>query len=267
MTAPYGNVHGHIVTADHLKGREQWLKSFAANDLEKRRNPGSCNVVTFSRQESDDRWSTRIGGLPAWKADAPWPNCPACDEQLAFAAQLDFRGTHQRESVPADLLIFHYCFECRPWSPDDNAALVTWPNEVEACELIDEEIIPERLEDEEHGPFYGTHHSVTDYFRWLDGGEEDVDDDASYHMSLSATKIGGHAPGSFGDDAPPDSTGKMLPFLGAINSIFAEDVPKIRDGVRRPACGDLNFADVGCICFWGRFVGKEFELMWGMGSH
>lgn len=256
-------MHGHIVTDEHLDARCQWLQTIPNENLSNCQ-PLEFMAVTLTRQEPIDRWTTRIGGLPAWRSDNEWPDCAKCGEQLAFAAQLDFRGTTLRSLVPGDVMVFHYCFACCPWWKGDNAELFTWCNETESSQLIEEEIIPEDLEGFEHGPFYGVHTKAVDYSAF--GMPDDsLDDDKFWSLFYRGTKVGGHPP-MHPDECPEASSGQRMTYLGCLNSTEASDVPKIRDGIRRPACGELMFADVGCIHFWGQNVNGTFEMDWNLES-
>ncbi len=259
----YGNIHGHVVTDEHLEERQQWLKTLSPAFLSTCQ-PLEITAFTLRRQEPHDRWTTRIGGLPAWRRDVLWPDCAKCGEQLAFAAQLDFRNTVLRKSVPGDLLIFHYCFACRPWWKGDGAAEITWSEETDSSMLIEEEIIPEDLEGFEHGPFYGEAAETIDYSGWLAVGAE-PNDSVIWDLLFRGTKIGGHIP-FHDDECPDDSSGRRMLYLGCLDSTVAKDVPKLNDGIRRPACGDLELGDAGCIHFWGQYVNGTFEMNWSLES-
>src|SRR5690348_4120854 len=108
-----------IIHAKNLLERNQWLQSHAAQVDAYLEDGRECIIFTFSRQEPADRMATRIGGLPYWPRERPWPICKECRRPLVFAAQLDFRDPRGRSTVPGDGLTFHDCYSCFPWSPDD----------------------------------------------------------------------------------------------------------------------------------------------------
>ena len=93
---------------DHLGWLREWTSSGELDQIES----SQCTVFTFTRTPNTDRYSMRIGGLPAWSTLKSWPECSECQEPMAFVAQFDFRND---SSVNFDNLIFHYCFGCSPW--------------------------------------------------------------------------------------------------------------------------------------------------------
>jgi len=244
----------YITTDDCLEEREAALKSIPANELAKRM-PLETNIFTFSRNPPVDQWTTRIGGVHAWPAEIEWPECEGCGEPMFSVCQLDFRGSVLADFVDGDVLVFHYCFSCGPWFPDQPGYALNWFSKSET-ELIDKEVVPDELEGEEPGPCYGVATLTTDYkSEWEDGH--------GYFTSL-ATKIGGYPPMIQPITPPTDSSDGEMRFLASVGSLEAAQIPKIKN---TPPVGDLMWADVGCLYFWGSKVGGKFETSWFITSH
>lgn len=204
-----------------------------------------CTFFTFTREPSTDRWSTRIGGLPAWPAALGWPSCSHCDEPLAFVAQFDFRNNL---GVDFDLLVFHYCFTCNPWNPD-GASRVTLLRYDESGELVDEPVIPDELEDNEPGPCFGIPHEIEDY------------PEPSCAMG---TKIGGFPPEIQPMDTVLDSTGNAMQFLACLGSLEGTELVKVASTT---AVGDLIWGDVGCVYFWYSKTANGEEIHWNLACY
>ncbi|MCA9217945.1 MAG: DUF1963 domain-containing protein [Planctomycetales bacterium] len=204
-----------------------------------------CTLFTFTREPSNDRWSTRIGGLPAWPNSRDWPSCEHCDEPLAFVAQFDFRND---PSVEFDLLLFHYCFACGPWRPD-GASRVTLLRRDETGELVDEPVIPDDIEDNEPGPCFGIPHEIDDY---------------GHPFCAMGSKIGGFPPLIQPIETLLDSTGNTMRFLACIGSLVGTDLKKIHS---TPAVGDLMWGDVGCVYFWYSKNNSGEEVSWTMACY
>ena len=199
-----------------------------------------CTLFTFTRQPSSDRFSTRIGGLAAWPEADEWPTCDECGDDLAFVAQLDFRDDN---SVQFDTLTFHYCFSCIPWAPGGAAAASLLKLDP-TSELIDENIVPVAMEDDEPGPCFGVPHKLTDY---------------SDDLCVMATKIGGFPPEIQPREIPKDSAGNSMKFLALLGGVDGTELEKIES---TPAVGDLTWGDVGCIYFWYSSAKNEVSWTW-----
>ena len=179
----YGNRSGYIVTEECLRIRAQRIEQQRKLGHLSAYTAVECTAFTFSRQEPADRWTTRIGGLPAWRSDIRWPICTSCREPLTFVAQLDFRSSCLASFVPADLLVFHYCLSCRPGTKCGSAQL-TWRRQ-QLSPLVEEATVPVEIEGDEPGPCYGTPHVALDYDSPKLSGHTSV-------LKVWGTKIGGY---------------------------------------------------------------------------
>ncbi len=233
-TMPSGYINTQLLLDDHLDNVDNYIQPAELAQYESR----PCTLFTFTRQPTDDRFTTRIGGLAAWPESDEWPICEDCEEHLAFVAQFDFR---ENDSVHFDTLLFHYCFECNPWEPS-GAAVVTLLNLDPTTELVDESIVPVELEDNEPGPCFGVPHQLVDY---------------SDDLCAMATKIGGFPPEIQPRQTVTDSAGKSMKFLACLGGLDGMELEKIES---TPAVGDLTWGDVGCIYFW--YSPEQNEVSW-----
>lgn len=233
---PSGYINTQLLLDDHLDKIDNHVEPAELA----RHNSRPCTLFTFTRQPSNDRLTTRIGGLPAWPATAEWPICAKCEEHLAFAAQLDFRF---HEPVQFDTLLFHYCFSCNPWQPD-GSTVITLLNLDPSTELVDESIVPVELEDNEPGPCYGVGHELTDY---------------SGDLCAMATKIGGFPPDIQSKDVVTDSAGKPMRYLACLGGVDGTELEKVES---TPAVGELTWGDVGFIYFWHSPERNEVSWTW-----
>jgi hypothetical protein len=225
---------------------QEWRDTIAQSDSIA---PKPCVAFLFSRTSSSDRFQARIGGLPAWEESKPWPMCKTCDEPLAFVAQFDFRTSTIQRSLPGDVLLLHYCFDCHPWRTVDGQATLTWQRVVPNSALITDRIIPQSLEDDDPGPAYGDPVVLDDFLPRT--------------LTLPATmKIGGHPIPIQNAEAPLDSLGRRMRFLCAIGGLNHGDVPK--RGRRSEPVGDLVWGDAGCINIWKGLGKTACELAWEM---
>ena len=236
---------GYLNTKELLDEHLDYVRQHANSSELSECDSLECTVFTFTRQPSEDRWSTRIGGLPAWPVSRAWPHCGHCEEPLAFVAQFDFR---KFVSVDFDVLIFHYCFGCNPWN-SDGASKVTLLRIDESEELVDEPTIPDDLEDDEPGPCFGVPHKLEDY---------------SYPFCAMSTKIGGFPPPIQPMDTISDSTGKSMKFLSCVCSLEGTELEKVES---TPAVGDLIWGDVGCVYFWYSKNANGEEVTWSLACY
>ena len=226
---------GYINTKALLDFHTEVLSEYDLPEHESR----ACTLLTFTREPTPDRYTTRIGGLAAWPASEPWPTCTECGERLAFAAQLDFRND---DSVHFDTLLFHYCFTCRPWEPSGSASISLRSIEP-TINLIDEIVIPVSLEDDEPGPCFGVPFQLNDY--------------PYDELCALATKIGGFRPEIQDRDTVADSSGVPMKYLACLGGVDGTELQKIAG---TPAVGDLTWGDVGFVYFW--HSAKLQEVSW-----
>ncbi len=252
-----------IISEKNLRDRNEWLKAHKPTIEPFLKGGRDCVVFTFSRKSSSDRLATRVGGLPYWPKDDPWPVCGSCGEPLAFAAQIDFRHKSVRKSVPGDVLTFHYCFDCSPWTSDETEqSLLTWHNFDSTVRLIREPVVPSSLEDDEPGPVFGEPHEAIDYPTPSEAFGGSIIKGERYtfrQFSLEGTKIGGYPPPIQQVEIPLDRTGRPMRFLGTIGSLQVSELPTRKSN--QPACGDLMWQDMGSIYLW-LSGGKNPELIW-----
>lgn len=71
--------------------------------------------------ESLSARESHVGGPPFQPAGEPWPSCGFCDKPLTFIGQVRLAGMPDLPDG-AELLTFHYCFECLPFGSDQEPA-------------------------------------------------------------------------------------------------------------------------------------------------
>lgn len=240
-----------IVQERHLRDRERWLRNHAAEVAPYLVDGRECIVFTFSRQESADRATTRVGGLPHWPRERPWPTCRTCRQPSFFAGQLDFRHPSVREGLPGDVLTFHQCLQCWPWAPNDPGdALLAWHSALPPSELIEAAQIPPMPEEARIGAFFGTPHRVIDYPtpEAAYGGGIAGEDYTHLYFTLQGTKIGGHPPRIQDFELPRDRRYRPMRFLGAFGSVDSPD--------------GLLWGDMGSVLLWISEGAEPPETTW-----
>lgn len=251
------------MTERHLRDRNDWLTKNKRAVKPFLKNGRKCIVFLFSRKSSPDRITTRVGGLPYWAQEKPWPVCGSCGEPLAFAAQIDFRHKLVRRGVPGDVLTFHYCFDCRPWTGEDGKqSLLTWHVVDPKARLIKQPVVPSSIEDDEPGPAYGEAQEAIDYPTPSEafGGSIVVRERYTVlQFSIQGTKIGGYPPPIQPFETPRDRRGRPMRFLGTIGSLQVSELPPRR--WNQPACGDLVWQDMGSIYLWIS-EGEKPDMHW-----
>src|SRR5258706_10769357 len=74
------------------------------------------DIFVWSRGEPDQRFVTKIGGLPYWGADTPWPLGPS-GTPLTFVAQICFADSQDlTPHLPGDLLLMFT--EAKNWGSE-----------------------------------------------------------------------------------------------------------------------------------------------------
>lgn len=218
VTSPY-----HLAVVDHL--RDELLALIPPG----RRVP--TDVFLWGRGEALRREITKLGGLPYWPADRPWPTSSS-GEPLIFVAQVCFADSRDIVAdLPGDvLLIFAHPIWERLWDGrhqgDESLMQFAWMPLGET-ELVDS-VAPVKS-NWAGAPYWGTIHRTYDYPD-LDGDNDDLWDRIApdlgerYRWSgldrVTATKIGGIPWWEQGD---PGLLGRFLCVLEAIGP--AKDRP------------------------------------------
>jgi hypothetical protein len=252
-----------IIHTKNLHERNQWLLTHAAQIAPYLQDGRDCIIFTFSRQKPVDRMTTRIGGLPYWSREQPWPVCKACGQPLIFLAQLDFRASQVRPTVHGDVLTFHGCSNCVSWSSDDpGGGPLTWQGAIRSEHLVTEADVPPVPEEFQVGPFYGQPWNAIDYPTppeafggWIAG------ESSTYlQFTLQGTKIGGYPPPIQQFQIPADSRGRAMRFLGTIGSVQGHVVDQSDDLLNDR--GDLLWGDMGCVYLWISTDATEPKMTW-----
>ena len=178
--------------------------------------PVPADVFVFGRGEAPRREGTKVGGLPYWPEDRPWPVNVLRGEPCLFLAQFNFADSRDLfPDLPGDvLLLFLADTERSPWEPGAMRFECVPPG-LRPVARCDKSLIALRA-----GPFYGVIHRSADYPEAANKAHR-LKLPGGWNMPiLNGTKIGGvpHFIQS-GDD----SRGKFLCQLGSIQA--APDVP------------------------------------------
>jgi hypothetical protein len=209
----------------------------------------SADLFVFGKGESPRREATKVGGIPYWPADRPWPT----DDEgspLYFLAQFNFADSRDLFPIPlpGDVLLF----------------LVEDPEDYLEPDLIQFGWLPLGLSPVSHfdeslmattaGPFYGVIHRSADY---PDATERatDLEVSQSYDLPiLNGTKIGGVPHWIQGGDGSDD---QFLCQLGSIQAAPQVPYPWVNQAESlglefddRGIYGDSNsivFGDMGSI--------------------
>lgn len=177
------------------------------------------DVFLWSTGEPTNRATTKIGGLPYWPANRPWPTSKL-GKPMVFIAQLCFADSRDIiGEIPADLLLI--------FADDGLPDLINTRLQFEWLPLgISDLVAAEEAPavDPEYGltPLFGSIHRMTDYpdLDEFDGGYE------RYHWgnaaSILATKIGGFPWWEQGD---PQLPGQWLATLESIQPVTDQPYP------------------------------------------
>jgi len=176
------------------------------------------DLFVFGKGESPRREATKVGGIPYWPADRPWPTADE-GSPLLFLAQFNFADSRALfpTPLPGDVLLL----------------LVEDPKDYLEPDLIQFEWLPLRLPPISHfdeslmattaGPFYGAIHRSADY---PDSTEKasDLEIRQSDNLPiLNGTKIGGVPHWIQAGDSSDDQFEQFLCQLGSIQA--AHQVP------------------------------------------
>jgi len=191
------------------------------------------DVFVFGKGESPRRDGTKVGGLPYWPADRPWPT-NAEGAPCFFLAQFNFADSRDLfPDLPGDvLLLLAEDPENYLWEPDRIRFEWLPLGLPPACPF------EESLTAVKAGPFYGVIYRSADYPDAADRAH-DLKVSGSWNLPiLNGTKIGG-APHFI--QSGDDSAGEFLCQLGSIQA--APNVPY--PWVNRAEPLELEFNDRG----------------------
>ncbi|GMU80710.1 MAG: hypothetical protein AMXMBFR47_05810 [Planctomycetota bacterium] len=187
------------------------------------------DVFIMGKGEPARRDMTKVGGLPYWPVDRPWPRNG--DDPLRFLAQFNFADSTDLvgELPGAVLAVFVEAGDDFFWKPPHFEWLPPGLDPVRTIE-------PDRVAS---NPFFGCIHRTVDYFFCPES--EDPNEwgpDVFRPMVLQAIKIGGVGSSVQGEDPPPGR------FLCQLNSIQAAcEVPY--PWANSPDSLDLGFTTPG----------------------
>jgi uncharacterized protein YwqG len=221
---------GHIVASPfHLYSVE------ALRDKHELRRPtGSpVDVFVFGEGEPTKRHVTKIGGLPYWPAEKPWPT-NADGSPFWFLAQLNFADSLDLlPRLPGDLLVILTEDE-ESWLWDDQETVHFEWQTVKNEQLITSQQFPAFEHEYEYVDCYGVIHRTEDYPESAEVANE-LDVGESYNLAvLNATKIGGAPNFIQGDQGIPGI------FLAQLASI--QPAPRVSfPWVNREEPYDLGF--------------------------
>lgn len=240
----------HVMAPGHLLARSDDLAT-NIEDLSKY-DPRECVCFVFGGgEETNDRETTRIGGLPFWPADLAWP-LTQDGVPKQFIGQFDFRNIAWPEPLPGDVLTVHFDYECdgdgRFCGPADGAAAtLVWHDSQKVKNLIDRDKLPPPNEwYEEPGPFYGLPVLVTDYkSKWSEH---------AHALTIHGMKIGGHSP-LFRTNWQESLSALTSPvFLCSIGYVLPDPDKEEKDawlpskpGFDPGQAGEVMFDDVGVL--------------------
>lgn len=184
-----------IVGPHHLVFRERLLRNrHSVDELATFESRPTIVWMFGAGEDTTDRATTRLGGLPYWPQELPWPKCQNGAYFKQFVGQIDFRGVYWPEALPGDLLTIHYD---EYWDGDGRfegdathaGAHLQWHRIDRHTKLIDASDVPPPPDGFiDIGPYYGVGALVTDYKPNCKRLPYDAD-----VYTLHATKIGGHS--------------------------------------------------------------------------
>ena len=258
-----------IVVEKDLRDRDAWLTRNAEAVKPYLSNERDCWICVFSLEDVGDRATSRIGGLPFWPKEIPWPICNSCEEPLAFMAQLDFRRFRVSHKLPHDVITFHYCTYCQPQNnvKGKGEALVSWHDFRSDLELIEPESIPVGVVND-HGPAYGEFLQAVDFPTPNEayGGSIVQGDEYTYlQFTLQGTKFGGYPPPVQRIGTPVDANKNPMRFLGTIGSFKSRSLRRGRS--ESVSCGDLVWGDMGCVFLWISDASTSHDISWFIASY
>jgi hypothetical protein len=196
--------------------------------------PRTCVMSVFGpgMVDNDDRFTTRIGGVPFWLNRLPWPTTTDGRDYL-FLAQLDFRVVTWPEQLPGDILVIHEHpdhaqVEHTGKNHVERGFRMTWLKSSDASEAASVAALSDANRIRLTPAYYSIPVVCTDYkfvedtVSDLDSSEIDALNEHAEVLTLHGTKIGGHSPFSsdnWRQDFPDPSS---LVFLCSVGSIVAD---------------------------------------------
>jgi hypothetical protein len=191
-----------VISPLDLVQRERFIK-----EQERNGNLGPAtpvDIIIFGYDEPEDRDATKIGGLPYWPSDRPWP-VSKTGQPLEFLAQINFSGSMDIcPPVPAPLLSI---FIESDWCSIESYSYF-WQKPVENPQLISATDIPEVKYPKVAGTVYGANCRTRDFSNAESlPGKPPITQGAEL-LTMRGTKIGG-IPKFFHGEIP-DKPGRYL---------------------------------------------------------
>jgi Domain of unknown function (DUF1963) len=173
------------------------------------------DLFVFGKGQPSRRDATKVGGIPYWPADRPWPTIDE-EEPYLFLAQFNFADSRDLlPELPGDvLLLLVEDAEDYLWEPD--LIHLEWlPSGLPPISHFDESLMVTTA-----GPFYGVIHRSADYPEATDMASE-LKVRQRYNLPIfNGTKIGGFPHWIQNGD---DSAEEFICQLGSIQA--AHQVP------------------------------------------
>jgi hypothetical protein len=241
---------GEMVTSPyHMAVIEQLRRESAAELKGIERVP--TDVFVFARGEPKDRRVTKVGGLPYWPGNHPWPMADN-GEPMRFVAQFCFIDSRSMfKDLPGELLLI-FC-SSPEYSADDLACY--WIN-ADHARLVTPRQVPES---NDLLPVYGVRRRTHDFARVPESM-------GRYHRSyllgrIQGTKIGGLPNWIQGEEKLP---GRFLCALGSISPTWRQPFRYVNTPGRRRSTSpsglrELQWGDVGSVYF---FIDNKGEVRW-----
>lgn len=227
-------LEGHIVASPfHLFA----VETLRDNHGLRTSSGATVDAFVFAQGEPEKRHVSKVGGVPYWPADRPWPS-NADGNPFWFLAQLNFSDSLDLlPDLPGHLLTVLTEDE-DGWLWDDQETVRFEWQTVKDQILITSEQFPTFEREYEYFDCYGVIHRTADYPESAETANE-LEVGQSYNLAvLNATKIGGIPNFIQGDHGIPGT------FLAQLASI--QPAPEVRfPWVNRKEPYDLSFGNDG----------------------
>jgi Domain of unknown function (DUF1963) len=204
-------------------------------------NAVPVDVFVFGKGEPNRRDCTKVGGVPYWPSDTPWPT-KLDGSPFRFLAKFNFADSKDIiDDLEADVLLL-LVDDTEEWLWEPDRIRFEWlPSSMSSLMAFDRQQTSELSVSE--GVFYGAIHRTEDYPLSV-AAAQTTTVSAGYNLSiLNGTKIGG-VPCFIQDGA--DNTGRFLCQLGSIQAAYAAPFPWVNQ--REP----LSFAHDDTGIYGGR---------------